>query len=339
MKNYENENTIIENENGEITFSITLTEKYKKEKEKARRYYERRKKRLIRRRKFNSFRSVLYVIFGGLYSAILAVCLGIAYCATIIGIPFGIAYFKSVKLMFNPINKRVVLHYGKHPILNTFWLLTGGFAIFLIYSLIGLALCLTGVFYFSGNQFFKFSRYFLAPFGADTLSRYEFTSEFEKKNYYTYLYIKRNDINVLDKKLLLTQNSKLTSNERRIKRTFYQKYFNLKRKILNDFCSICCMTLLLFLYTGGEIGFYSSITLLYFVILAIICISFCIYGDILSRGLNYGYANVTDLIDEVYGKPIVRGLYFPKASKDECMKYYLQHSNEIDEFIAQEYVY
>lgn len=52
--------------------------------------------------------NVLWFVFAGWWLALLHVTAGIAYCLTIIGIPFGIALFKLALVGLFPLGKRVV---------------------------------------------------------------------------------------------------------------------------------------------------------------------------------------------------------------------------------------
>jgi uncharacterized membrane protein YccF (DUF307 family) len=52
--------------------------------------------------------NVLWFLFAGWWLALLHVVAGIAYCMTIIGIPFGIALFKLAVVGLFPLGKRVV---------------------------------------------------------------------------------------------------------------------------------------------------------------------------------------------------------------------------------------
>lgn len=172
---------------------------YKIEVLKAQKYYN----KVEAKRKFcNVFSGVfsfLWVIFCGLWNAILCVFLGIGYCLTLIGIPLGIIYFKQIKLVFTPVNKKVNTRYGSHPIANTLWLLFGGLLTSLTMLIIGLVLKLTIIGIPFGRQYFKFAKFFFAPFGAKILRKYEFSSREKLCGVYTLLYLKRNDINVLEK--------------------------------------------------------------------------------------------------------------------------------------------
>ena len=52
--------------------------------------------------------NLLWFVFAGWWLALLHVVAGIAYCVTIIGIPFGIALFKLAVVGLFPLGKRVV---------------------------------------------------------------------------------------------------------------------------------------------------------------------------------------------------------------------------------------
>ena len=51
--------------------------------------------------------NILWLIFGGLALAIEAATIGAIYCVTIIGIPFGLQYFKLAKLSLSPFGSTV----------------------------------------------------------------------------------------------------------------------------------------------------------------------------------------------------------------------------------------
>lgn len=51
--------------------------------------------------------NLLWIVFAGIWLWIAHVCAGIAYCCTIIGIPFGFAHFRLAAVCFAPLGKRV----------------------------------------------------------------------------------------------------------------------------------------------------------------------------------------------------------------------------------------
>ena len=110
--------------------------------------------------------NIIWIVFGGLISALLWIVCGLLLCITIIGIPFGVQCFKFAKLSFAPFGKKVKLDYFDHPIVNTIWVLLFGWELFLVQMFAGLVCCLSIVGIPVGIQAFKFSVLSLAPFGA-----------------------------------------------------------------------------------------------------------------------------------------------------------------------------
>lgn len=56
----------------------------------------------------SGFMNFLWIILAGFWLALAHALLGVAYCITIIGIPWGIASFRLAKASFAPLGKRVV---------------------------------------------------------------------------------------------------------------------------------------------------------------------------------------------------------------------------------------
>ena len=52
--------------------------------------------------------NLLWIVLAGIWLTIGHVVLGVGYCLTIIGIPFGLAHFKLASVSFAPLGKRVV---------------------------------------------------------------------------------------------------------------------------------------------------------------------------------------------------------------------------------------
>ena len=111
--------------------------------------------------------NLIWIIFGGLISAVLWCVAGLVCCLTIVGIPLGVQLFKFAKLSFAPYGKKVKLHYTKHSILNTVWLIFVGWEMALIYLVAGVLCCITVIGFSYGIQALKFSKLALAPFGAE----------------------------------------------------------------------------------------------------------------------------------------------------------------------------
>ncbi|MBE6556737.1 MAG: YccF domain-containing protein [Ruminococcaceae bacterium] len=110
--------------------------------------------------------NIIWIILGGLISAVVWCILGFILCITVIGIPFGKQCFKMAGVSLAPFGKRVKLDFSKHPIMNVVWLLLVGWELFLGYLVAALLCCITIVGIPAGMQVFKLSVLALAPFGA-----------------------------------------------------------------------------------------------------------------------------------------------------------------------------
>ncbi len=110
--------------------------------------------------------NIIWIIFGGLWTALLLCVAGLICCVTIIGIPLGIQLFKFAKVSLAPFGKKVALNYMEHPIVNTLWLIFLGWETFLVYVLAGALCCITIIGIPVGLQGFKLAKLALAPFGA-----------------------------------------------------------------------------------------------------------------------------------------------------------------------------
>ena len=52
--------------------------------------------------------NIIWILFGGIEIALAHVVLGITFCITIIGIPFGVQSFKMALLALTPFGKEIV---------------------------------------------------------------------------------------------------------------------------------------------------------------------------------------------------------------------------------------
>lgn len=113
--------------------------------------------------------NVLWVIFGGLISAIGWLLAGCLCCITIIGIPIGTQCFKFARMALCPFGKKI--YYGNmgsgSVILNVIWVLLCGVELALASVVMGITCCLTIVGIPFGLQHFKFAMLALTPFGAE----------------------------------------------------------------------------------------------------------------------------------------------------------------------------
>lgn len=110
--------------------------------------------------------NILWLVLVGFWSALGYFLLGIIWCITIIGIPFGKQSFKIGRLMFWPFGKDIKSDFGKHPIANIIWLIFGGLELAIGFLFVGLILCITIIGIPFGKQCFKLAKLSAVPFGA-----------------------------------------------------------------------------------------------------------------------------------------------------------------------------
>ena len=111
--------------------------------------------------------NIIWILFVGIWLALLWLLLGIVLCVTIVGIPFGIQCFKMAWLSLAPYGKKVDLNFTEHPIANVIWAVLGGWVIAVIYLLVGVLNCITIIGIPRGIQCFKIMKLAFFPFGAD----------------------------------------------------------------------------------------------------------------------------------------------------------------------------
>ena len=113
--------------------------------------------------------NILWLILGGLASALLWAVIGLLLCITIIGIPFGVQCFKIAGLVLWPFGREVRAGaFGLMGTLgNVFWILICGIELCIVHFIWGLLLCVTIVGIPFGLQHFKLAKLALVPFGAE----------------------------------------------------------------------------------------------------------------------------------------------------------------------------
>ena len=112
--------------------------------------------------------NLLWLIFGGLLSALGWVITGCLWCITVIGIPVGLQCFKLASISLDPFGKEIVYAGGAVSFLvNVLWFLFGGFLMAMLNAALGLLWCVTIIGIPFGLQFFKLAKLSLAPFGAE----------------------------------------------------------------------------------------------------------------------------------------------------------------------------
>lgn len=117
--------------------------------------------------------NIIWLVFGGLITAIEYMISSILLCITIIGIPFGFQTFKLAGLALWPFGKTIKIKKGNPGCLSTFmnffWLIFGGIWICLTHFVFGLLLCITIIGIPFGIQHFKLASLALTPFGREVV--------------------------------------------------------------------------------------------------------------------------------------------------------------------------
>jgi len=112
--------------------------------------------------------NLIWLLFGGLLSAIGWWLSGLIWCITIIGIPVGLQCFKLSALSLCPFGKDVIYDNSTVSFLiNVIWFLVSGWELALGNLVLGCLLCITIIGIPFGMQFFKIAKLSLAPFGAN----------------------------------------------------------------------------------------------------------------------------------------------------------------------------
>lgn len=112
--------------------------------------------------------NLLWIIFGGLFSAIGWFLSGIILCITVVGIPFGLQCFKIAGLTLVPFGRDVEIgEFGAGGLLgNILWIIFLGWELCLGHLIFGALLSVTVIGIPFGLQHFKLAKLALLPFGA-----------------------------------------------------------------------------------------------------------------------------------------------------------------------------
>lgn len=118
---------------------------------------------------FHLLGNIIWLIFGGLISALIYFVCGLLLCLTIIGIPFGIQCFKIGVLVLAPFGREVTSSSSNTGCLsvlfNIIWLLSGGLCTAITHIFFGILFYLTIIGVPFGRQHFKLVEISLMPFG------------------------------------------------------------------------------------------------------------------------------------------------------------------------------
>jgi len=112
--------------------------------------------------------NIIWLLFGGIISALAWFLSGLILCLTVIGIPFGIQCFKISALVLWPFGKEIKLgNFGVGGLLfNILWIVFFGWELAIGHLITGLIFCITIIGIPFGLQHFKLAKLGLLPFGA-----------------------------------------------------------------------------------------------------------------------------------------------------------------------------
>src|SRR5215211_3648388 len=117
----------------------------------------------------NTLGNIIWLLFGGLFSAFCYLVGGIALCLTIIGIPFGLQCFKLAAFVLWPFGRAAVGTSSATGcltlLLNIVWILFGGLWLAIGHLIFGVLLLLTIIGIPFARQHFKLIEISLMPFG------------------------------------------------------------------------------------------------------------------------------------------------------------------------------
>jgi len=117
----------------------------------------------------NLIGNLIWLVFGGLATAIGYIVGGFVLCLTIVGIPFGMQCFKIAGLVLWPFGRRVVTTGSAMGCLSVFcniiWLVFGGLYTALVHLLFAALLFITIIGIPFARQHLKLMELSLMPFG------------------------------------------------------------------------------------------------------------------------------------------------------------------------------
>lgn len=117
----------------------------------------------------NILGNILWIILGGIFISMYYALVGLLFCITIVGIPFGIQLLKIAGFALWPFGRQIVA--GETDggclslIMNVIWIILGGVEIALAHIGLGIGFCITIIGIPFGLQHFKMALLALAPFG------------------------------------------------------------------------------------------------------------------------------------------------------------------------------
>ena len=114
--------------------------------------------------------NIIWFVFGGWYTSLSWLVLGVLWSITVVGIPYGIQCFKFAKLSACPFGKEV--QYGVTTgsfVLNVLWIIITGVPMAVEHFVTGILLCCTIIGIPFGLQHLKIAKLALMPFGTSVI--------------------------------------------------------------------------------------------------------------------------------------------------------------------------
>lgn len=113
--------------------------------------------------------NLLWLLLGGLILGLCYIFIGLFFCFTIIGIPFGYQLMKIGLYALFPFGREIEFGGGEPGCLslvfNVIWILFGWIELAICHCIAGTVLCLTVIGIPFGLQHFKIARLAFLPFG------------------------------------------------------------------------------------------------------------------------------------------------------------------------------
>ncbi len=111
--------------------------------------------------------NIIWILLGGIVTAIFWVIAGLFFYITIVGIPLGRQAFKMAKLTLTPFGLTITYGGGAPSLIaNIFWVVLIGLWEAIAYVVLGALFCISIVGIPFGIQLFKMAKLSLLPFGA-----------------------------------------------------------------------------------------------------------------------------------------------------------------------------
>lgn len=114
--------------------------------------------------------NIIWILFGGIVTAIGWVLVGALCYVTVVGIPLGRQAFKMASLTLAPFGKTIVYGGGAPSLVaNIFWVILAGIPMALSYAILGALYCVTVIGIPWGIQCFKMAKLSFLPFGSSVV--------------------------------------------------------------------------------------------------------------------------------------------------------------------------